>query len=523
MSSETAHEMELINALHRQGEASYPFHMPGHKRRAAGLLPEELPYRIDFTEIPGTDNLHEADGILRAAMERTARLCGVPWSRYLVNGSTCGNLAAIAAAVRPGGELIAARNCHRSIWHAAELLDLAVHVAEPPEDAEFHVSGSVNPGEVQRLLVRFPKTEAVVLTSPTYEGVLSDVHAAAELCHERGIPLIVDEAHGAHLGLCFPGGGRSCDYGFPDSASHQGADVVIQSAHKTLPGLTQTAWLHLCSERFLSPAKLEHQLDIFETSSPSYPLLCSLDSCTGFLLREGRGLFERWERALRNFHEEAKKFRRLRVLCCGGDSRERHGFFGFDPSKLYISGRGAGLTGAELAACLRERFHFEMEMTCGDCVLAMTSPMDSPEALAALAAALRRVDDDGGDAVSAYRPGAGFASSCSDGRMSAAVGETVPEITEMELSVLKEAVPGQRFRRFRPALEQPAERVSLSAAQGRQSGEYLWCYPPGVPILLPGEEISEARLSSIRRLAVAGTEFHRAGRAEQMKKKQELQ
>ena len=217
----------------------YPLHMPGHKRR---VVPAPgLPAGWDMTEVPGVDDLHDADGILADAMARTAALWGAKRTWYLVNGSTCGILAAIRAAVVSSGRtaVICARNCHKSVYHAIELNRLTAHWLVPPVDPAFGIYGSITPAMVADALRACPDAAAVILTSPTYEGVLSDLAAIAALCHAANVPLIVDEAHGAHY---LP---LAAAHGWQGGAIAAGADVIIQSPHKTLPSLTPVSYTHL--------------------------------------------------------------------------------------------------------------------------------------------------------------------------------------------------------------------------------------------------------------------------------------
>ena len=310
----------------------YPLHMPGHKRRLAPAEDLAALTGWDMTEVPGVDDLHEAEGILAEAMERTAALHGAARTWYLVNGSTCGLLAGIRALAKSGSTILAARNCHKAVYHAAELGNLSVRWLTPPIDPVFGVYGSLSPAAVEKSLNGCPDAACVVLTSPTYEGVLSDIRSIADLCHARGIPLLVDEAHGAHLGLF---------EGWPRSAVQLGADLVVQSAHKTLPSLTQTALLHLGKGSLADPAEVERQLDVFETSSPSYPLLVSLDGCTGLLREQGKALFSGWEQRLDRFDRDILPLKQLKVLCHGADRLTGHpDFFDFDPGKLAVCTAG---------------------------------------------------------------------------------------------------------------------------------------------------------------------------------------
>lgn len=455
------------------GSGIYPLHMPGHKRRP-GPCPG-LPYEWDVTEVEGTDDLHDARGILKEAMDRTAALYGADYTRYLVGGSTCGILAGIRAALRHGDRVAVARNCHKSVYHAIELCGLETVWILPETVPDYRICGSVSPEAVRCLLQTDPSIRAVILTSPTYEGVLSNIGAIAAHCHAHEIPLIVDEAHGAHLGL-FSG------TGFPAGALSCGADLVIQSPHKTLPSLTQTAWLHLRGDR-ISAGALERELDIFETSSPSYPLLASLDACTGLLEAEGYSLFRGWQQRLSAFYEGAAALRRFRILGREAGEMSRDTVYAFDPGKILIACPTGQMTGQALARLLRDRYLLETEMALGDCVLAMTSPADAPDALQRLLEALLALE---GSPRLFSDPAEGS-------------GEDIPPLPAPE-TVLP---VGQ-------AVRMDMEAVPLAAAAGRICGEYLYCYPPGIPVCAPGERITDRVLSRIRSLEASGCRIRRS-------------
>lgn len=223
----------LDEALIEYGSSDiYPFHMPGHKRQRLG---EFCPEEIDITEIDGFDNLHHAGGILKEGQERLASLFGSDESFYLINGSTTGILAAICGCMKKGGRILVGRNCHKSVYHAACLMEARAAYLYP-EPTDFGIQGSILPEEAERKLSEYPDVQAVVITSPTYDGVVSDIEAIAKIVHAHGIPLIVDAAHGAHFGF---------SDGFPQKAIALGADLSVESLHKTLPCYTQTAVLHM--------------------------------------------------------------------------------------------------------------------------------------------------------------------------------------------------------------------------------------------------------------------------------------
>ena len=440
----------------------YPFHMPGHKRL---LMPvEDLPYGWDLTEVEGTDDLHEASGILLQAMERTARLWGAEKTWYLVGGSTCGLLSGIRAVAGNGEKVIVARNCHKSVCNAIELGNLQPVWLMPPMLPE-GVCGSMDPNTVAQAVEENPDAACVILTSPTYEGVISDIRTIADICHQKKIPLLVDEAHGAHLGF-FPD--------WPDSALHLGADLVVQSVHKTLPSLTQTALLHLGKGSLCAPEEVERQLGIFETSSPSYPLLVSIDGCTELIASEGENLLSQWLQRLNAFDRRTEKLKNLHIL--GHSGGKQKNIFAFDPGKLPICTAGTELTGTALSGILRTRWGMETEMSQGTICLAMTGMGDSERAISHLGEALLEID-------------AG---------LKAAPAQAVRTLPN----------PGRQVLRSGQAVGEKTENLPYAQAIGRISGEAVWAYPPGIPLILPGEEITEEFLTVVRELEQSGTVLH---------------
>lgn len=251
-------------------------HMPGHKRHK--FLHNSLPYDIDITEIDGFDNLHNPNGILKERMELASKLYKTKRTYFLVNGSTCGILASIKSVCENGDEILIAKNCHKSVFHAVELMDLKCSFIPSHFDDETKIHLQIYPEDVDLCLKNNRGIKCVLITSPTYEGVISNIEKIAEVVHKYNIPLIVDEAHGAHLYLT------------NNSACQKGADIVINSLHKTLPSLTQTALLHICSDR-IDTEKVSKSLSIFESSSPSYVLMASIDECITFMSKFGGGIF----------------------------------------------------------------------------------------------------------------------------------------------------------------------------------------------------------------------------------------
>ncbi len=423
-----------------------PMHMPGHKRNAAAFpWLADLGCRLDITEIDGFDDLNAPQGLFRDMEARAARLWGAEQSVCLVNGSTAGVLAAVRAALEAGGALLMARGCHRSVYHAAELAGAAVYYLVPPTDPLLGTWGPVSARAVAAALDAHPDIRLVAVTSPTYEGVMSDIAAIAAACHERGALLFVDEAHGAHLGFG----------GFPAGAVCQGADLVVQSLHKTLPSLTQTAVLHIQGGR-IDPADVRRNAAMVQSSSPSYLLSASIDGCLRYLEAEGNAAADRWLAALERFYAAADRLRALRLWRGGG---AKH-----DPSKLVISAAGAGIDGAALMARLRQRYRIELEMAAGPYALAMTGMGDTDASLTRLAEALADID-------------AGL----------------IPA----EPAPARPFVLPERRMDARAALTAPGESVPAADALGRISGEYVWAYPPGAPLIVPGEVLDRAVLDSV--------------------------
>lgn len=495
----------------RQG--LYPLHMPGHKRLTEPA--PGLPSAWDLTEVPGTDDLHDADGILSDAMKRTARLCGADRTWYLVNGSTCGLLAGIRSLAPHGAEVICARNCHKAVFHAIELSGYKARWLMPPLEAEWGICGGISALQVQAALRKYPDAKAVILTSPTYEGMLSEIEGICRVCHGKGIPVLVDEAHGAHL---IP---ASAAVGFPSGALAGGADLVVQSPHKTLPSLTQTALLHLQGP-LADPVRVEEELDIFETSSPSYPLMASLDGCTGILREQGEELFQRWADRIGRFDVTVRsRLHRIRIL---GHTDHASASGLCDPGKILIDAEPIGMDGRKMAGILREKYSMETEMAQGGLCLAMTSICDEEKALDRLALALEEIEK-----------------SCTCGSISpSAIPENSHESKKRKsgISVKKEAVKQEKNEAAKPeeasgkqqdnkyirklsglkpvafcTIEQAAaresEQVPLLQITGRISAEYLCFYPPGIPVLAPGEIITKKLTELLEEAGREGAVFYR--------------
>ena len=433
----------------------YGFHMPGHKRNEK-MFGTRLPYGIDITEIDGFDDLHHAETLIKDQEERAARLYKAEETHFLVNGSTVGILSAILGVTNRGDKILVARNCHKSVYNAMELNGLRPIYIYPEYEKDLQINGEVSGEKIEILLNENPDIKAVMIVSPTYDGVLSDVEKIAQIVHKRGIPLIVDEAHGAHFGFH--------PY-FPENSNVKGADIVIHSVHKTLPSLTQTALIHINGE-IVDREKVRKYLHMLQSSSPSYILMASIDRCMELLESEGDTLFELFAQRIDVFRTELQGLKHLEIL-----QTEQ-----FDRSKFLISVKKTGITSKKLADILLHKYHLQMEMTGGTYVLAMTALGDTKEGFERLKRALFEIDQ-----------------SLSD--------EKQEDYLPVELPKLPLVCTNEEIERKKCGNE---ELILWKASIGRISTEYAYVYPPGIPLIVPGEQITQEAIQVLALYAELG-------------------
>lgn len=358
----------------------YPLHMPGHKRTTK-LLNGVDPFEIDITEIEGFDDLHEPTGIIKQAMDEAATFWQTDKTWFVVNGSTCGILSAIHAVTEIGDHIIAGSNCHSSVMNAAKIRNLKVTEIEPTPIKEFGIDGGYNTEKLKELLSNNKDVKAVVLTSPTYEGIISDIEKLAEITHNHDAVLIVDEAHGAHLGISKQ---------WPKPAYKCGADIVIESAHKTLPALTQSSFLHMMNGR-VDEAKLKEALDLYETTSPSYVLLASMDYAMKMVEEEGLSRAERLLITLDQIRSDVNEQGEFVVPTSAIEGK--NDVYRLEPSKLLIKSKNGSISGEALAAKLRNEYNYEVEKVGKDYVLCMTSLNDDISQLEKIVDAINKINE----------------------------------------------------------------------------------------------------------------------------------
>lgn len=429
----------------------YPFHMPGHKRNPM-LCDGIMPYEIDLTEIDGFDNLHNAESCILEVQNLAEKLYNVKKAFLLVNGATGGILSAVRAMTNRGDKVIVARNSHKSVYNALEICGLEPEYIVPEVDDEFGINCSITPLQVEKAIVENPNTKLLIITSPTYEGVVSDIKEISRIAHLHNVSVLVDEAHGAH----FP-----FSDSFPVEAIQCGADVAVASLHKTLPSLTQTALLLTSNEELINP--LAENLAIFETSSPSYVFMSSIEKCLDFC--KNTKAFDEYIIRLNSFDEKCRELKNIKVLCCGNDNIKNHNFFDFDISKITVSVKGLNINGVQLAEKLRNDFKIEPEMVCSDYVLLITTVCDTDEGFARLVNALQIID-----------------SECSAKELN----YNNLFLSQPRIALNPCDCNGKSGDFYR--LKNSINKISL---------EYVWAYPPGIPIVAKGEVITQEIVDTI--------------------------
>ena len=450
----------------------YPLHMPGHKRNLEST-PMKGAFRCDITEIDGFDNLHDESGIILDAENRANELYGSDKTYFLVNGSTSGVLSAVSAALNEGETILAARGSHKSFYNAVYLRHLKVKYLPYYIDSVYGIPDSYSLEDVVPNIT--DDVRAVFITSPTYEGKCSDIEKIAKACHERNIPLIVDAAHGAHLG--FVGAKTYSDEEYdclPKNAIQMGADIVIHSVHKTLPSMTQTALLHV-QGNLIDRGRLKRFLRIYQTSSPSYVLMSSIDLCIKEMRENGNKYVDRLLELRNRIQNDTRKCRFLKVL--GKSAID-------DASKVVIYVVNGTMTGQSLYDILREEYNLQLEMAGDKYALAIISGWDTDEGINRLISAVLEID-------------------------ARLARESDNKFNDNKLNMTLETDENDTCSRVEYALPQVAvslgeawdsdtEIVCLVNAEGRVSAEFINLYPPGIPLIAPGEVFSGKIIHEIR-------------------------
>lgn len=444
-----------------QYREDYPFHMPGHKRNLKTDSLLDSIAKIDITEITGFDDLHHPEEMIREFMDDLKQIYKTKETYLLVNSSTAGNLAAIAALCNIGDKILVARNCHKSVYHAIELLGLdPVYVY--PEIDEYGICKGITKEQIEKIIEEETMIKAMVLVSPTYEGRVSDIRGILEVLHKKHIPLIVDEAHGAHF---------IYHDAFPDSAVSEGADIVIQSLHKTLPAFTQTGLLHLCTD-CVTREIMQKKLSIFQSSSPSYVLMSSIERCI-HICNENRGYFQRYCDQLWILREKLEKnLKHIKLVPTD------------DIGKLVFSVKNTTISGEELFNILRDSYHLELEMCELYYVIAMTSICDRQEGYDRLYQALIEIE------------------------------QYLHEKESKDAFLQMDFHKNRKVMKPEEATRKSRRQIDYEDAKGKIAAEFVFLYPPGIPLIVPGEVIDEYAIDKIRQyeqndMKVIGLDDHK--------------
>lgn len=453
--------MEYVN------RETIPFHVPGHKK-GVGMDKEfknfmgENPFKIDVTVFKLVDSLHHPTGPIKKAQELAADAYGADATFFSIHGTSGAIQAMVMSVVTDGDKIIVPRNVHKSIT-AGIILSGAIPVYMQPElDKKVGIAHGVAPSTVEATLNKHPDAKAVLIINPTYYGVATDLKTIADIVHSHGIPLIVDEAHGPHLGF---------NDKLPMSAMEAGADICSQSTHKIIGAMTQASLLHVHS-KYVDINKVHQLLSLLQTTSPSYILMASLDCARRQIALHGEELLEYTINLINYARDEINKIPGLYSF--GEEVLGVPGCYAFDPTKLTITCRDLGITGFDLDMILANKYHIQMEMSDLYNVLAVGSFGDTKESVEALISALKEVSNE-------YFGKGNIKSDFID----------IPSIPE-------------QLQRPREAFTSLKSSVSLKDSIGLISGEFLMAYPPGIPVLCPGERITKEIVDYIQKLKDVG-------------------
>ncbi|MDF9758580.1 arginine/lysine/ornithine decarboxylase [Peribacillus simplex] len=456
---------DAMSALYKKRPIS--LHVPGHKNGWVFSKKGEAIYNpllgIDATEISGLDDLHAPEGAILKSEQLLADLYGVKKSYFLVNGSTVGNIAMILATCREGDKVLVQRNCHKSILHGLMLANVQPIFLQPDFYEEWGIAGGVGSKLIEEALSANPDVKAIVVTYPNYYGLGEDLTELVRLAHQKGIPVLVDEAHGAHFQLGSP---------FPKSAIFAGADAVVHSAHKTLPAMTMGSYLHVNSS-LVDVGQVSFYLQMLQSSSPSYPIMGSLDLARAYLAaftsEDKKSLIKK----ISDFRRELGALQTVRVL-------EAPPGTSADPLKVVIQSIN-GLSGFELQQlCEAEGIFTELADPNNLLMILplLKTSIDFP--FQEIVQNIKSATKDRTGSVEANQVGSWFAGS---------------SITTLEItySVMKHS-------KSRP--------VVLREAVGEVSAEMVIPYPPGIPLIMSGEMITTDHITNLKRLLELGSRFH---------------
>ncbi|WDV45973.1 aminotransferase class I/II-fold pyridoxal phosphate-dependent enzyme [Clostridiaceae bacterium M8S5] len=430
------------------------FHMPGHKGKQLYKISEI--YKLDVTEVEGTDNLHNPKNIIKDSQDYVCSVYGAKKTFYCINGSTAGIYASILSVTNPNDKILVQRNCHISVYNAMILGKLKPTYIYPELDEENQIVGNINLEVLSSKLKRDKEIKAVIITNPSYYGVCNDILEVVKIVHNYGRILIVDEAHGAHLKF---------HKKLPLSSIDAGADIVVQSTHKTLPALTQTSLVHVCSDR-VDINKLKKMLKIYQTTSPSYLLMTSIEESVEYMDEHGNEKLEKLLLSIEKVKKDIKKIKGVEIF----DKKKSNKIYDFDNTKLLISLIDLGITGTELEAILNKDYALQVEMSDTNYILAMITVSDNICDLLALKNAIQDIAKNKAKHNNNLKP--------------------------IYLQNKKSEICVTPYEAFYT----DSESIKIEDSEGRISADFIVPYPPGIPILCPGEKINQEIIKDLNKL-----------------------
>ncbi|MFF2450301.1 aminotransferase class I/II-fold pyridoxal phosphate-dependent enzyme [Neobacillus sp. NPDC058068] len=439
------------------------FHVPGHKQGLINQPEANAAFKdllqIDATELTGLDDLHAAEDVILEAETLLAKLYQTEKSFFLVNGSTVGNLAMIMAVCEEDDLVLVQRNCHKSVLNALKLTKARPVFLEPEYNQEWKAAGGIKLETIKEAINRYPEAKAIILTYPNYYGLVNDLEGIITVAHLHHIPVLVDEAHGPHFIIGDP---------FPVSATKMGADIVVQSAHKTLPAMTMGSFLHINSQ-LINLNKVKGYLGMLQSSSPSYPIMASLDIARNYLATyDGKDL-SFFLTKLSCFKEELSKIPAIKVL----DFPNNQG----DPLKITIQSR-CGLSGFELQNRLEEQSIYP-ELADPYNVLLILPLLKAGQCYPFEAAAAK----------------------IKQALIDIPVQELKEDIHVDRQNISELAIPYKDMEKL------TQKEVLIEKALNLVCAETVIPYPPGIPLLLKGETITIDKLNQLNLLLQSGARF----------------
>lgn len=443
------------------------FHIPGHKK-GKGIAPEfrefigENALSIDLINIGPLDDLHQPKGMIKEAQDLAAEAFGADHTFFSVQGTSGAIMTMIMAVVGPGDKIIVPRNVHKSVMSAIVFSGAIPIFIHPEVDEDLGISHGITTASVRHALEQYPDAKAVLVINPTYFGVSCDLKSIVELTHSYDIPVLVDEAHGVHIHF---------HEKMPLSAMQAGADMAATSVHKLGGSMTQSSVLNVKGKR-VSYKRVQAILSMLTTTSTSYLLLASLDVARKELATVGRSLVDQSINLANSIRSQLNGIEHLR--CVGEEILETEAAFDYDPTKLIISVKDLGMTGFDVEVWLREHYNIEVEMSDLYNILCLVTPGDTETEAVALVKALKQLSEE---------------------RHALAVKKEtkvlLPEIPVLAVSP-------------RDAFYAETELVPFDDSDGRIIAEFIMVYPPGIPIFIPGEIITEDNLNYIKKNKEAG-------------------